>query len=44
MIVWMVADRALDIIGLATLIYWAWRVSKWWYSKPVVKQEESVNV
>lgn len=33
MIVWMVADRALDIIGLATLIYWAWRASKWWNAK-----------
>jgi hypothetical protein len=29
MIVWMVADRALDIIGLGTLCYWTWKIARW---------------
>ena len=35
MFVWgvMLADRALDIIGLATLCYFIWRLAAWW-SRP----------
>lgn len=33
MIVWAVADRALDLIGLGTLIYWTVRGTRWFYRK-----------
>ncbi len=33
MIVWAIADRALDIIGLASLLYWSFKATRWWYRK-----------
>ena len=29
MFVWAVADRALDMIGLGTVIYWTVRITVW---------------
>lgn len=33
MVVWAVADRALDLIGLGTVIYWTIRWTRWFYKK-----------
>jgi hypothetical protein len=26
-------DRALDMIGLASIVYWTFQISRWWYRK-----------
>jgi hypothetical protein len=33
MFVWMVADRALDIIGLGSIVYWTIKATAWWHRR-----------